>query len=188
MPAIPTQEPTSLQAGDTLQWTRQLDDFPASAGWQLSYRLIGSAGSFAITAAAQGDLHAIAITADASGAWPAGSYMLLPAVSKDSDRYSLPAIPVQVLANLAGSTAATDTRSYAQRVLDAVEAILEGRAGSAESDVQINGRALRYFPIADLLALRDRMRQEVRSEQASQRAAAGLGSKAGRVFVRFSAP
>jgi hypothetical protein len=49
---VPTTEPASVVAGDTLTWKRTLADYPAGT-WTLKYRLINSAGKFDITATAE---------------------------------------------------------------------------------------------------------------------------------------
>jgi hypothetical protein len=70
-------------------------------------------------------------------------------------------------------------------VLEAIEAVLEGRASSEVAQYEIAGRSLRYIEPAQLLKLRDRYRAEVAREDAAQRVAAGLPD-ARRVFVRFA--
>jgi hypothetical protein len=64
-----------VAAGDTLTHSVTLSDYPASAGWVLSYRLIPRTGS-AITfnAAADGDNFAVSVAAATTSAWTAGTY------------------------------------------------------------------------------------------------------------------
>ena len=33
---IPTKEPLTIRAGDTIEWTKSIDDYKASDGWTLS--------------------------------------------------------------------------------------------------------------------------------------------------------
>jgi hypothetical protein len=80
---------------------------------------------------------------------------------------------------------ATDGRTHARKVLDAIEAVIEGRATSEVAEYQIAGRELRYIPIPELLQLRDKYRGEVLREDAASRAARGLPDPR-RVFVRFA--
>jgi len=34
---IPTKEPLTIRAGDTIKWKRSIDDYKASDGWTLKY-------------------------------------------------------------------------------------------------------------------------------------------------------
>lgn len=75
-------------------------------------------------------------------------------------------------------TEATDFRSNARRMLDAVEAMLVG--GAISNDVQnysistsAGARQLSRIPRTELLDIRESLRAEVRSEKAQMRAASG---------------
>jgi hypothetical protein len=74
MADIPTIEPSSANAGDTWRWTRTLADYPASAGWALSYTLINAAAKITINATASGDDHAVTVAAATTGGYAAGTY------------------------------------------------------------------------------------------------------------------
>ena len=51
---IPTKEPLTIRAGDTIKWTKSLDDYIASDGWTLSYSFRGTGGMIDITSTADG--------------------------------------------------------------------------------------------------------------------------------------
>lgn len=55
----------------------------------------------------------------------------------------------------------TDNRNYAERMLDAIEAVLEKRASSDQQSYSIAGRSITRIPLTELLALRDKFRAEV---------------------------
>ena len=74
MADIPTTEPAAVNAGDTVRWRRALADYPASAGWALTYTLLNAAGKITITASAQGDDHLVSVPAATSAGWAAGDY------------------------------------------------------------------------------------------------------------------
>jgi len=177
--------PPQARAGDTLAWRRTLPDYPASSGWVLSYRLIGASTYYTLTAAADGDDHVISVPASTTKAWAAGAYRWMEMVGNGTDRYTLGSGQIEVLPDPEALAAGADLRSHARRVLDAVEAVIEGRASEADESFEIDGVALKYRPIADLLVLRDRYRQEVSSEVAAERVAAGLPSGRRRVLVRL---
>jgi|TARA_Y100000310_G_scaffold16994_1_gene16881 hypothetical protein len=70
---IPTKEPTEFTAGDSVKWTRTLGDYPAST-YTLLYSLRGTAGTFDITATADGDDYSISIPAPTTSGYGAGYY------------------------------------------------------------------------------------------------------------------
>ena len=51
---IPTKEPLTIRAGDTIEWTKSIDDYKASDGWTLSYSFRGTGGTIDITSTAEG--------------------------------------------------------------------------------------------------------------------------------------
>ena len=41
---IPTKEPLTIRTGDTIEWTKSIDDYKASDGWTLNYSFRGTVG------------------------------------------------------------------------------------------------------------------------------------------------
>lgn len=182
MADIPTLEPSTVNAGDTWRWTRSLDDYPASEGWVLSYTLINGTAKISISATASGDDHAVTVSAATSAGYTAGTYDWRARVTKAGEVYTVGEGRLTVRNAYAGST--FDARSHARKTLDAIEAVIEGRASSSTLEYSIAGRSLKHIPVSDLLALRDRYRAEVKREDAAAAVAAGLPDQR-RVYVRF---
>lgn len=182
MADIPTIEPTTANAGDTWRWTRTLVDYPASAGWALSYTLINASAKITINASASGDDHAVTVSAATSAGYAAGSYDWRARVSRAGEVYTVGEGRITVRNAFGGST--FDARSHARKTLEAIEAVIEGRASSATLEYTIAGRTMKHIPMADLLALRDKYRAEVLREDAAAAVAAGLPDRR-RVHVRF---
>jgi hypothetical protein len=180
---IPTIEPARIVAGDTAKWTRSLADYPASAGWVLTYKIVSSANRYTITCTASGDDHLATAAAATTVSWVAGAYAWRAQVALASEVYTVASGQVTIEPVY---TAAVDARSQARRMLEAVETMLEGRTTSAVAEYTVGGRQLKYLAVPDLLALRDRLRIDVGREDDATRAAAGLAPR-GRVFVRFGA-
>lgn len=177
---IPSSIPSEIRAGDTVRWRRELSAYPASEGWQLHYAFVGTASVQSAVAAADGDAHLVTLAANVTAGWPAGTYRVQEYVTKGTERYSLSAVNVRVLPDLTTVTTGADLRTHARKVLDAIEGWLESKAPAAQS-IEIAGRKISNYPIADLLALRDRYRAEVAREEA---AASGAG-RGSRLLVRF---
>jgi len=181
---VPTREPASVTAGDTLAWQISLADYPASAGWTLKYRLINAAGKIDITGTASGDDHRVSVPAATSAGWTAGDYTWQAYVEGGtSERYTVATGAITIKANLAAQSAGYDTRSPAAKTLAAVDSWLTSR-DLAVAEYEIAGRRMKYIPITDLIALRSKLQAEVARETAAERVAAGLPSKS-KVYVRF---
>jgi len=177
---------TQLTAGDTLNYSAQVPDYPASAGWSLKVRLaprgtaVGSGAAVTLTATASGDVYTVQASAALTATWAPGAWGWATWVEKAGERYTVAQGQITVLPDSAALAGGTDTRTHAERTLEAIEAVIEGTAGRAHQEYEVAGRRLKFTPITELLVLRDRYRAEVRSQQA---AAKGLPS--GKLLVRL---
>lgn len=179
------REPTCLVAGDAVAWRRSLPDYPAGAGWVVTYALRGPGAPVDLTATADGDAHVVAITSAASAALAAGRYLVAGFATLAGDRSTFYRGELEVEPNPDELAADFDPRSHARRVLESIEAVLERRATNDQKSYTVNGRALERWPLADLLALRDRYRREVANEEGAARIAAGLGNPRRTIRTRF---
>ncbi|RIL03132.1 MAG: hypothetical protein DCC71_15485 [Proteobacteria bacterium] len=178
------REPTCLIAGDSVAWRRELADYPATGGWAVAYALRGP-DSLDLAATADGDAHVVELTAAASGALAAGRYLVAGFATLGAERATFYQGELELSPNPASLAAGHDPRTHARRVLEAIEAVLEQRATRDQASFTLNGRALERWPIADLLAFRDRYRREVAGEEAAARLAAGLGNPRRTIRTRF---
>jgi hypothetical protein len=140
---IPTCEPTEIVAGDTVRWTKDLASYPPADGWVLHYRIlcaafnkeisdIGASGVFDVTFAPTDTAAAVADTQARLIGW---------VVNGSSETHTIFDGWVQVLANLRTATA-TSARSHAEKMLAAIEAVLEGRATTDIEAYTIGGRSV----------------------------------------------
>lgn len=182
---VATQEPTRVIAGDTVTWSRAdlLGDYP-SASYSLHYRgrRAGDAtASFSLTADSN---FKVTAAATATAKWTAGDWHWHAYITRTSDgeRVTVGEGTFEVVANRAASTA--DPRSHAKRMLDAIEALLEGKALDDVEEYAINGRSLKKIPVAELVKWRDRYRAEWKNEKTAEDIKRGLGTSR-KVMVRF---
>lgn len=177
---------SKIYAGDTLEFTTSLSDYPASDGWTLKHRLAPrSAGTeLDITSTADGDDHLTSVAAATTINWATGWYTVTTYVEKATERYTIERGQTEILAASTTLADGTDNRTHARKVLDAIEAVLEGRASLDQQEYAINGRSLKRTPIGDLMRLRQLYRAEVAGEDAAANLAAGLGT-ARKVQVRL---
>lgn len=191
MPDIPTNEPTELRAGDTWKWNRtdMVGTYP-SPTWTLKYRFKNAAGGFEIPAAADGSGgFSVSVDKAATGGYAAGTYSWQGEVDNGTERYTLErGGTLKVIADFfsGSASAAYDDRSHARKMLEAIEAALEGTATSGQIamiEYQIGTRGQK-FDHAKLVELRQKYLNEVRGEEAAAALANGTGG-ARKVQVRF---
>lgn len=179
---------SELTAGDTLNYTASVPGYPASEGWVLTLRLVpqGAGAALSVAATASGDEFLVQVAAGTTAGWPAGVYTYAAYVQDAGAtvRHTVEVGKFTVRPDPVAAESGLDMRSHARRVLEAVEAVLEGRATQAHSEYVIGGRQLKFIPMADLLALRDKYRGEVWAEDDARSAAAGVGTRR-KLLVRF---
>lgn len=170
-PAIPTTEPFDLPAGDTWTWTKSLGDYPADA-WTLTYELLSqetTANNITITASADGTDHLVSVAPGTTVGYAAGTYAYRAYATNDSDgrRFTVKTGHFRILPDFATSTA--DPRSQVKRTLDAINALLEGKAGSDKLNFKMpNGLELTKMTPGQLLSWRDAYKRLYQEELAAE--------------------
>lgn len=169
IPSVPIDE---ISAGDTARWTREFDDYLPVDGWVLSYTMVGTTallnlGTSEISTSTDGLGYVIDVPASTTSGWASDRYKLLEVLTNSitGERHTANATWLRVHPDLAAATVGSDQRTHARKMLDAINAWLESKAPVAGS-MEINGRKIAYFPLPDLLKLRDRYRAEVAREEA----------------------
>lgn len=160
--------PRRIPAGITFDETAILTAYPTEA-WSLSVVLRG-AGSITIAGSSGGSVtHNLKVPANLTAEWAPGRYWYSARVTDGENIVEIESGEVEITPNLAAETEGYSGLTHAQRVLTAIEAVLEKRATQDQERYTINNRELWRTPIADLLNLRDRYRAQVRMEQKAKR-------------------
>lgn len=181
----PTLEPEKIIAGDSLTWTKSLDNFLASAGWILSYALRGPA-AIDFDAVADGDAYRVEVTSAVTALWAPGFYSWIAFVTKAGDRYTLDQGSVEILPDPVETTTISDQRPHCKRMLDAIEALFEGKATKDQIEYEIDGIRIKRMDVDALLRWRQTYKQEWAAWQRDQKIKKG-GARGNRVLVRFPA-
>lgn len=151
---IPTTEPTTLTAGDSWRWDKTLGDYPASAGWQLSYMFRGEEDlsvPWSTLVTADGDTFEVRIPAASTDLSP-GPYRLFGRVTDGTDVFT---VYNEVVAVQVNPATAVNQQSLNQRILAAIEAALEGQALTPEQKrTRVNGREIEYWEPGELMKMR----------------------------------
>jgi len=173
--------PTSITAGLSLKCEIVAVDFPAP-DWELRTILRGPT-AIDLVAVAAGTGHLFSETAATTQGWEAGLYAASVRAVSGDDAHEIDAGQVTIAADLVSVEGGHDARGHAQRTLDAIEAVIEGRASKDQQSYTINGRTLVRTTIADLLLLRGKYKAEVAAQKSGGRHKRLLGRQ---VKVRFS--
>lgn len=177
--------PKEITAGVTLDFAVTLTAYPAPE-WSLEILLRGPQG-IDLSATADDTQHRFTVAAAVTATWPTGEYWFSLRATQGAEVHLVDDGQLTVLPDLAQIADTYDGRSHVERVLAAIEAVIEGRATIDQQSYQINNRSLARTPIADLLLLRDKYRDELRRAKMAEGGADGQKqSLLGRqVKVRF---
>jgi len=176
-----TELPRRITIGDTVTWDESLSDFPASASWVLTYNFTSPVEQFASTHAAVGDDHRVTID---TTSLDVGRYQYTKKITDTSETFTLESGEIEVLPDLSADTTGVDRREYAEIALEAIEAMLAGKATKDQTSYSLNGRALSRYSPSELNEWRASLRVEVRDIRARARRASG-GKSHANVHVRF---
>lgn len=177
---VTDQVPVTIIAGDSVSWVRELSDYPAGV-WTLTYIFSNATHSFTVSTTASGTAHAAAVLAATSGAYTAGRYRWHARVTDGTAVHTVEDGWLTVKPNPAGSN--VDWRSHARKMLDAIEATLEGNATKGQLDLvsySIGGEVSLTRDREQLLKLRAQYTLELAGEEGS----AQLGKR--NLYLRFS--
>lgn len=161
---ILTDIPTEIRAGDTLSFTRTLSDYPASAGWSLSYVLINASGKITLSSTPDADVHSFTVAAGDTASYSPGDYKFVSFIIKNTTRHTVDQGSVTILPDLISETV-MDGRSHAEICLANIETVLAGKATADNYSYSIAGRSLSKYSWEELIAARNYYRVEVGKEK-----------------------
>lgn len=160
-----TAVPMQFTSGETVVWTQSEADYPASS-WTMTTVFVNAAGKFTVTAVASGDDHVNTISASTSTGLTAGVYKWQQKVTSGQIVHLVSSGTCEVLKNFAAQALTTfDARSHAQKVLEAIEAVIEGRATEDHLSMSIAGRSIAKMSLAELIQARESYRREFAREK-----------------------
>lgn len=182
---MPEGEPAEVVAGDTWTWKRTdlATDFPP-ATYSLSYALKiegSTAAPIAIAAAESGNEYQVTVAAAATAGYAAGTYRWEAFATRTSDSARVRIGHGQIIVRPNAVTSTVDPRSHAQKMLDAIDALMEGRSVKDVNNYSIKDRSISKMTAEELVFWRNYYRAEVNREKISERRR--LGKSTGRTMV-----
>jgi len=187
---VPTNIPKQITAGTSVEWIVTLADFKPSDGWLLSYHLRGpSKLDLTHDTPLTDDLNfAVKLTTAKSSLLTAGRYFYQAFVVRGSgdtqEKRLVDNGEIEVLANLSDADEGYDGRSQNEKMLAAIDAMLQKKATRDQQSYTIGQRTLTRIPLDQLLQWRKYYASLVNGERALKRARNG-GSFFGNILTQF---
>lgn len=180
--------PSKFAVGESLSWEKSFSLYPASV-WSLTYYFRGAGTGFDAVASADGTDFLIVVAASVTAEMSPGRYSFQAFVASGGKRVQVDAGDVTVIRDLAALAAddSFDNRSQVKKTLDAIDALIEGKASLDQLEYEIGNRKLRRYEMRDLLALRDKYAKLYAAELRAENAAKG-GSPFKAVKIGFGRP
>lgn len=180
MAEVGTSTPTKIYVGEYISWTRLETDFDPADGWTAYFKLTNSSNTETIQATDNGDGKFL-FTADSTvtGNWTAADYDYWISVVKGSERYIVERGTITVHPNLGAGV--VDARTHAKKMLDALEAMLEGTASKDQASMSVStpggSMSLSRLSVEEKIRWRDYYRREVAREKRQELIAQGKAAK-----------
>ena len=179
----PASGPASFRVGDTVKWILDVSSDFSTSEYTLTYTFFNSSSSFT----AQGEAYTeysylITISASDSSKLTAGEYSYVAQLSNDEDVYTVSTGTVTVLPAPASGV---DGRSHVKKVLDALEAAIEGRATRTDLEYQIGDKRIRHMSAGELYQAWRKYKSLYEQELSAERVAKGL-KPLNKIYTRFS--
>lgn len=186
MTSIATTEPTELRIGDTWQWRREdlSSDYPATS-WTLTYYFRNATHYFDVAATADGVHFAVTVAKATTAGKSAGDYSWIAVATSATERFEVDSGTLTLLPDYSAA-AVYDYRSFAAKLLAAVETELTARGSSGQLDLvnaALDSRSLTRSQ-GGLITLRSQLVAEVKREEAAT--ATANGTSRNRLQVRFA--
>lgn len=154
----PDSVPEELHVGERWAWTNSeiTATYPTSL-YTLRFRMClqkSSHQAINITASKTGSKHIVEVGQSTTSSYTLGLYWWQAVIVRDSDSEELVVADgyLDVLADLDDHTG--DTRTHNYKVLQAIQATIEGTATKDQSNYSVAGRSLSRRPISELLELK----------------------------------
>lgn len=162
--------PNSFTAGESFSWTKDFSLYPAST-WTLTYFFRGAGQGFNVEATPNGNKFDLSALSSDTENCTAGTYSFQAFVTKVDEKILVDSGTIRVHPNLAAINAGDtfDGRSNAQQILDAIDAMIKGKATLDQQSYVIGNRQLSRIPIPDLTLLRDKYQRIVNQEKRTEK-------------------
>jgi len=144
-------------------------DYPADASWVLYFEFRAEAAEGAaitFNSTADGTKHFVSVAKDTTAVWAPGFYKGQAYVDNGTQRFLVWQGRWEVKADYSYQTGTYDTRSNAQKCLDAIDAVLLGKASRDVLNFTIAGQTVARMTFTELIRAKDYYKSVVNEELA----------------------
>ena len=142
--------PQTIIAGDSYSLLLSYGDYPATSGWAIVLYLNGAV-SIQIPGTTSGTSYAFDLTSAKTSLLQAGTSAYSIAVTSGTEKHTVESGFITVTEALAGAASKVIAT---ERILNAINAAIEGRITDDVQSLSIAGRSISLIPITELLNLR----------------------------------
>ncbi len=165
MPDPLSSMPDTIRLGDSLDVLFCFDQYKADDGWTTTIRWIGVLTDFSKLTTADGENFLLSLTpTETNDNLNVEQMSWIASTTDGTDTFTADQGTQEGLVNFATADA-QDLRSSNQKVLDALIAVIEGRASTDQQEYTIKDRALKRMTIEDLLKFQSIYEGRVRSDK-----------------------
>lgn len=168
-------EPTLIYAGTTWRWERSLSNFPP-ATWTLIYYFRSSDGkySFNLPTINSNGVFRVNYSSTNTDTIAPAIYQGQGFVTSGNDRFIIYQGQLEILPDFKLQETGKDLRTHAQKVLEAIKALLEGRFTDDASSYSVAGRSITKLTPLELIETKHEYERIVIAELRQNRAKQGL--------------
>lgn len=155
-----------IRAGDSLLFTEELKNYPASL-YTLTYTLINAYHKYTINTSNNNDTFVVSLTPSQTENFEMGTYAYVAHIEKDNIKLQVLEGNITILPNLE-SLQNLDTRTFAQQMVDTINAVIGNTATLEQKQYTINGRTMVSRDLPELLEMRQLFLMETAREENSK--------------------
>ena len=169
------REPIQIACGDSISFQRNFPKYPSPV-WAVHYEIRGGGAPIEFDSAqptAGGTEQLVFVDGSVTEAFPVGEFEMAGYAYNTAnvgERYQVYLGPVKITPDLATAPGDQSTKTFAQLMVERLEAVMLGRASNDILDSEINGTMIRRIPIRDLKEFYYSFRHQRQGEIAKERA------------------
>ena len=157
--------PQSFMAGTTFDVVRSYASYPSNDGWSSTVEISNADNKYSITSTgvSTSSYNYVSETG-VTATYEIGDYGYSVIVIKSGDAFVAENGDMEITADLIHGGAA-DTRTNAEKILDSINTLLEGKFLSDKDSYSIAGRSLKTMSISELMSARQDYQSIVNQER-----------------------
>jgi len=173
--------PEKIYAGDKIEWTDSLSDYPASNGYTLIYILNGMNNRIQIESTNDGDNYKFEISSNITKNWVAGWYKWQAVIKYNGERATISTGKIEIIENLELASG-TDGRSIWQVAIDNLEEVIKKKSTEGYETISVitpsgTSRQIGKMSWSEILSALSYAKRQLSIEQ--------NGGKKKRILARF---